>query len=34
MAINVVYGIGGYNPELPNDNIVHLEEVPDEPVTE
>jgi hypothetical protein len=25
----VTYGEGGFNPDLPNDNIVSIEEVPD-----
>lgn len=30
MVLNVVYGVGGYNPELPNNNIIEvIEEVPD-----
>lgn len=30
----VTYGEGGYNPELPNDNIVEIIEIPDPPVDE
>ena len=29
MSTRIVYGDGGYNPELPNDNIISIEEVPD-----
>lgn len=35
MAQNITYGLGGYNPELPNNNIVFIEEVPDpEPIAD
>lgn len=30
----IVYGEGGYNPNLPNNNIVEEIEVPDPPVDE
>jgi len=29
MAQNIIYGEGGYNPDLPNENIISIEEVPD-----
>lgn len=29
MATQVIYGEGGYNPELPNDNIIEVIELPD-----
>lgn len=29
---NIVYGIGGYDPSKPNNNIVEVIELPDEPV--
>lgn len=29
MAQQITYGEGGFNPDLPNDNIVSIEEVPD-----
>lgn len=29
MAQQVTYGEGGYNPDLPNNNIVEIVEVPD-----
>lgn len=29
----VTYGLGGYDPSKPNDNIVEVIELPDEPVT-
>lgn len=32
MSLVVVYGIGGYNPDLPNNNIIEQYEVPDPPV--
>jgi hypothetical protein len=28
----ITYGIGGYDPTKPNDNIVEVLEMPDEPV--
>lgn len=31
MAENVVYGLGGFDPSKPNNNIVSVEEVPDPP---
>lgn len=31
MAIVTVYGDGGYDPNLPNDNIIEQYEVPDPP---
>lgn len=34
MAIQIVYGEGGYNPDLPNDNIVEQCELPDPPESE
>jgi hypothetical protein len=33
MKVTVVYGLGGYDPTKPNDNIVEIIELPDE-VTE
>jgi hypothetical protein len=30
MGQRVVYGEGGYDPSKPNDNIVAIEEVPEE----
>jgi hypothetical protein len=33
--MNVVYGLGGYDPSLPNDNVIEQYEVPDpEPTAE
>lgn len=29
----VTYGIGGFDPSKPNDNVVSVEEVPDPPET-
>lgn len=29
MRTVITYGVGGYNPDLPNDNIVSIEELPD-----
>lgn len=29
MGTRVVYGIGGYDPTKPNDNIIAIEEVPE-----
>ena len=26
----VTYGLGGYDPSKPNDNIVEIQEIPDE----
>ena len=34
MAKHIVYGEGGYNPNLPNDNIIEEIEIDDELVTE
>lgn len=34
MAQQITYGEGGYNPDLPNDNIVEIIEVPDPPIDE
>lgn len=34
MSQIVTYGEGGYNPDLPNDNIVEVVELPDPPVDE
>ena len=28
----VTYGIGGYDPTKPNDNIVEIIDTPDEPI--
>ena len=28
----IIYGEGGYNPDLPNDNIIAIEEIPDPPL--
>lgn len=33
MAKEIVYGLGGYDPSKPNDNIIEIIETPDE-VTE
>lgn len=33
MSQMIVYGLGGYDPTKPNDNIVEIIEIPDE-VTE
>ena len=30
MSREVVYGIGGYDPSKPNDNIIEIIETPDE----
>jgi hypothetical protein len=30
MSREVVYGIGGYDPSKPNDNIIEIIEIPDE----
>lgn len=30
----IVYGLGGYDPEKPNGNIIEEIDVPDEPVAE
>jgi len=30
MAQMITYGIGGYDPTKPNDNIVEITEIPDE----
>lgn len=32
MATVIVYGEGGFNPDLPNGNVVDQYEVPDPPV--
>jgi hypothetical protein len=29
MATQIIYGLGGYDPTKPNNNIVDIEEVPD-----
>lgn len=29
MAQIITYGEGGYDPELPDDNIISIEEIPD-----
>ena len=29
---HIIYGLGGYDPSKPNDNIVEIIELPDEPV--
>lgn len=34
MAKHIVYGEGGYNPNLPNNNIIEEIEVVDQPVDE
>lgn len=34
MAQVITYGLGGYDPSKPNNNIVEITEVPDEPVTD
>lgn len=31
MALVTVYGEGGYDPNLPNDNIIEQYEIPDPP---
>lgn len=31
MALHIVYGEGGYDPDLPDDNIIERYEVPDPP---
>lgn len=31
MGQNIVYGVGGFDPTKPNNNIVSVEEVPDSP---
>jgi len=28
----VTYGLGGYDPSKPNDNIIEIVEIPDEPI--
>jgi hypothetical protein len=28
----IIYGLGGYDPSKPNNNIVEVVELPDEPV--
>ena len=30
MKKTITYGIGGYDPTKPNDNIVEITEIPDE----
>jgi hypothetical protein len=30
MAQQITYGLGGYDPTKPNDNIVEIIEIPDE----
>lgn len=32
MAKNITYGIGGYDPTKPNDNIIEIIEIDDEEV--
>lgn len=32
MAIEIVYGVGGYDPTKPNNNIIEIIETPDEVV--
>jgi hypothetical protein len=32
MSEIITYGVGGYDPTKPNNNIVEVVEVPDEPV--
>jgi len=34
MALVTVYGEGGYDPNLPNDNIIEQYEIPDPPAPE
>jgi ribosomal protein L1 len=34
MAQIITYGLGGYDPEKPNNNIVEVIELPDEPQEE
>jgi hypothetical protein len=35
MSRTVIYGLGGYDPSKPNDNIVEIIDIPDEePVNE
>jgi len=34
MALNITYGIGGYDPDQPNDNIVEQYEVADPETTD
>lgn len=29
MVTKITYGEGGFNPDLPNDNIISIEEIPD-----
>lgn len=29
MVTKIIYGEGGFNPDLPNDNIISIEEIPD-----
>jgi hypothetical protein len=33
MTQSIVYGLGGYDPSKPNDNIVEIIDLPDDPVT-
>lgn len=30
MSREVIYGVGGYDPSKPNDNIIEIIETPDE----
>ena len=30
MATTTFYGLGGYDPEKPNNNIIRVEEIPDD----
>jgi hypothetical protein len=32
MSQTIVYGLGGYDPSKPNNNIVEAIELPDEPI--
>jgi hypothetical protein len=32
MSRKVTYGLGGYDPSKPNDNIVEIIDIPDEPI--
>jgi len=32
MSKTIRYGEGGYDPSKPNDNIIEIVEIPDEPI--
>lgn len=34
MAQIITYGLGGYDPSKPNNNIIDITEIPDEPVSD